>query len=181
MISQPNENFDKITTEQIVNKNILLNSNENSSHGELSQMIQNFDKMNTEEEIVESMTSTSKQIISENILPEKDFNIIVDKTNDFMFGLLDKWFNQKLVKQQVIEYFNNHNTSSHEIYNWLLNNQNSSNSVFLLGYFNCYGIETNESYKKAFDLFINASERDHILAQFFVGVCYQHGDGTKKN
>src|SRR6266498_1940743 len=76
---QQNESFDKITDQSIVN----------SSYGELSQMIQNFDKMNTEE-IVESMTSTSKQIVSQNILPEKDFNIIVDKTNDFIFGLINK-------------------------------------------------------------------------------------------
>src|SRR6266498_1663365 len=56
---QQNENFDKIT-DQITSKNISLNSIENSSHGELSQMIQDFDKMNMEE-IVGPMTSTSKQ------------------------------------------------------------------------------------------------------------------------
>src|SRR6266536_1562628 len=142
---QQNENFDKIT-DQIASKNISLNSIENSSHGELSQIIQNFDKMNTEE-IVESMTSTSKPIISQNILPEKDFNIIVDKTNDFIFGLINKGFDQN-PKQQVINYFSNYNTNSKEIYNWLLNNQNSSNSIFLHGFFNYYGIETSHNSEK---------------------------------
>ncbi|GET04586.1 kinase-like domain-containing protein [Rhizophagus clarus] len=35
--------------------------------------------------------------------------------------------------------------------------------------------------EKAFSLFINASEQEHILAQFFVGWCYNYGYGTIKN
>ncbi|GET04732.1 kinase-like domain-containing protein [Rhizophagus clarus] len=36
-------------------------------------------------------------------------------------------------------------------------------------------------YKEAFNLFINASEQDHVLAQFFVSDCYQNGYGIIKN
>ncbi|GBC32623.2 kinase-like domain-containing protein [Rhizophagus irregularis DAOM 181602=DAOM 197198] len=42
-------------------------------------------------------------------------------------------------------------------------------------------IETSENNKEAFDLFINASEQGHILAQFYVGLCYQSGCGTVKD
>ncbi|GBB86891.1 hypothetical protein RclHR1_13320005 [Rhizophagus clarus] len=31
------------------------------------------------------------------------------------------------------------------------------------------------------NLFINASEKNHVLAQYFVGKCYKHGYGTIKN
>ena len=63
----------------------------------------------------------------------------------------------------------------------LSNNQSSSNSIFLLGYFNFHGIETSINKEKAFNLFINASEKDHILAQYYAGECYLFGLGTKQN
>jgi TPR repeat protein len=63
----------------------------------------------------------------------------------------------------------------------LLNNQNNSGSIFLLGYFNYYGIGTTVDEKRAFSLFIDASEQDHILAQYFVGNCYELGSGITKD
>ncbi|PKY56236.1 hypothetical protein RhiirA4_476371 [Rhizophagus irregularis] len=47
MIYQKNKNVDK-KTDQITNENIVLNSIEESSDGELSQIIQEFDKVNNE-------------------------------------------------------------------------------------------------------------------------------------
>src|SRR5581483_11849383 len=105
---------------------------------------------------------------------------VVDEINAIIFRLFNKGVENNLIKQQVIEDFNNHNIKPQEIYNWLLNNQNSSNSIFLLGYFNYYGIETSKN-NEAFNLFINASEKNHILAQTFVGDCYFYGYETIKN
>ena len=34
---------------------------------------------------------------------------------------------------------------------------------------------------KAHNLFINTSERNHLLAQYYAGLCYQFGYGTTKN
>ncbi|POG65696.1 uncharacterized protein OCT59_024394 [Rhizophagus irregularis] len=155
---------------------IHLNTNNSESQGKLSQLIQNFNKMDTKE--IDNIVVSNKQ---EKFSTEKDFNIVVDKINDLIYKSYDKGIEGELAKEQVIEYFNNYNINSQEIYNWLLNNQVNSNSIFLLGYFYYYRIETSENNEKAFNLFINASENNHILAQSFVGECYQYGYGTIKN
>jgi TPR repeat protein len=48
-------------------------------------------------------------------------------------------------------------------------------------YFNYFGIGTNGNKEEAFNLFNKASERGHILAQYYVGLCYESGSGTVKN
>ncbi|POG65701.1 kinase-like domain-containing protein [Rhizophagus irregularis DAOM 181602=DAOM 197198] len=173
----------QLSDEQELNE-VPLSTNNSESQGDLSQLIQNFNKMNTKE--IDNIVVSSEQeiLLNEKDLKDfnrKDFSIIVDEINDLIYKLCNKGIEWKLVREQVIEYFNNYNTNSQEINNWLLNNQNNSNSIFLLGYFNFYVIETSRNYEKAFKLFINSSEKNHILAQSFVGGCYQYGNGTKKN
>ena len=82
--------------------------------------------MNTKE--IDSIAVSSRH---ENLLTEKDFNIIVDEINDLIVKIQIKAFDIKLEKQQVIDYFNNNNINLQEIYNWLLNNQNNSNAFCL--------------------------------------------------
>ncbi|EXX54087.1 uncharacterized protein OCT59_016289 [Rhizophagus irregularis] len=158
----------QISNEQELNET-SLSTNSSELQGDLSQLIQNFDKMNIKE-----IDPTA----IENFSTEKDFNILVDEINDLTYKLKNKGIGWKLEKQQTIEYFNNHNLNLQEFYNWLLTNQNSLNSIFILGYFNFHGIITSENSDKAFNLFINASEKNHALAQNFVGLCYDHGYGT---
>ncbi len=98
---QQNKNFDKIA-EQIANKDIMLNSAENSLHGELSQLIQDFDKMDTNE--VESMTSSSKQIVSQNILSENDLSITVNMLELKQVKILRKHLIYLLTHQKKIIY-----------------------------------------------------------------------------
>ncbi|EXX66379.1 uncharacterized protein OCT59_024435 [Rhizophagus irregularis] len=174
--NQKNETIDK-KTDQMTNKDIVLNSIEESSHRELSQIIQEFNKVNIKE-IMGSMTSISDEI---TCLPENDLSVIINNITEFIFEVMNKSNNLNLY-QKFLVYLINQNIDPQEIYDWLSNNQNyNSNSIFLLGFFNYYGIETSENKKLAFDLFINASELDHILAQYFVGYCYLFAVGTSPN
>ncbi|GES77923.1 kinase-like domain-containing protein [Rhizophagus clarus] len=109
------------------------------------------------------------------------FNIIIDEINELIFKLLNKGIEWQSLEDNVIDYLNDHNIKLQEIYNWLLINQNDSNFIFLLGYINHRGVGTNVNLKKAFNLLINASEQNHILAQYFVGNCYAYKSGTIKN
>ncbi|GET03179.1 kinase-like domain-containing protein [Rhizophagus clarus] len=136
---------------------------------------------NPELNIIKEIDSMTISCIQENLSIEKDFNVIVGKINDLIYELLNEACEFILVKQKVIKYFSDHIINTKDTYNWLLNNQISTNSIFLLGYFNFHGIITSENNKKAFNLFIIASEKNHILAQYFVGRCYENGYGTIKN
>ncbi|RGB36601.1 hypothetical protein C1646_652553 [Rhizophagus diaphanus] len=151
------------------NENLTPSSTENPLHGKVSQIIKNFNNTNTNEII---MMTTNNDISSENS------SIIVNEIVDIIFKEVNK---RNVTKPHVLDYLNNHSINSKEIYNWLLNNQNTSNFVFLLGYFNYVGIETIKNHEKAFNLFINASEEGHILAQYLVGHCYEFGDGIIRN
>ncbi|GET03252.1 kinase-like domain-containing protein [Rhizophagus clarus] len=119
--------------------------------------------------------------VQKNLSIEKDFNIMVDEINDFIYKLVNEALGYELTKQKVIEYFSDYNINTQETYNWLLNDQINANSIFLLGCFNLYGIVTSSNKENTFSLFICASEKNHTLAQFFVGDCYRYGNGTMKN
>jgi TPR repeat protein len=168
------ENSQLSNNQELDEAPLCINSSE--TQGELSQLIQNFNKMNTKE--FDAIAGSNNQ---EKLLTEKDFGRIIEEVNDLIFELLNKGTEWQLLQDQVIDYFNSHNIILQDIYNWLLYNQNISNSIFLLGYFNYRGIETSVNVMKAFNLFLNASEKNHILAHYFVGNCYQYGNGIIKN
>ncbi|GBB88264.1 hypothetical protein RclHR1_01480029 [Rhizophagus clarus] len=109
------------------------------------------------------------------------FEITINKIVDLILENLNDGKEELIVKQIIIKYLDNHNINSQLTYDLLLSNQNNSNFIFLLGYFNYYGILiTNINYEKAFNLFIK-SEQNHILSQYYIGICYEFGNGTTKN
>ncbi|GBC06318.1 hypothetical protein RclHR1_06770001 [Rhizophagus clarus] len=87
----------------------------------------------------------------------------------------------RVTKQHIFDYSKNYNIDLQEIYDWLLRNQNNTNYIFLLGYFNYRGIGTIKHDWKAFNLFFSASEQGHTLAQYHVGLYYEVGNETAKD
>ncbi|UZO03021.1 uncharacterized protein OCT59_023434 [Rhizophagus irregularis] len=158
---------------QISNKiNVDKHTINNSSCTELFQIIQHFSKINMKE------VEPSIKNINETIF-EGDLILIVDELVNLIFKEMNEEKDYKIIKKHVYNYINNHETNSQEIYNCILNNQNdSNNSIYLLGYFNYHGIETNINKQKAFKLYEKAAELENIAAQFsFINICiYEKGN-----
>ncbi|UZO03577.1 uncharacterized protein OCT59_023981 [Rhizophagus irregularis] len=149
----------QLSSEQKNNVEVPKNIIDNSLHGEMSQFIENFNNMSTEE--IEPLISSSN-----------NFNIMV---NEIILHLENTEMIRK--KHEVINYLNNHNKTPQEFYAWLLNNQNDSNSTFLLGVFNHFGIEVNVDEQKAFELYQNVANSGNVFGITSLGYCYVIGIG----
>ncbi|GBC02719.1 hypothetical protein RclHR1_04780006 [Rhizophagus clarus] len=155
-----------LSSKQLLKPNIEISeyiNDNNNLHEKICQIIQNFSRINMKElEPSISLKNTLDIMINEIIL------------------LLDDTGSER-EKHIIDDYCNNHSTTSQEIYDWLLNNQDKSNSVFLLGLFNYLGIETNIDRAKAFILYQKAANSGNIYGMCSLGSCYEFGIGTSIN
>ncbi|RGB40152.1 kinase-like domain-containing protein [Rhizophagus diaphanus] len=174
IISKDSSTNIQVLSDQQINVNtneVTNNTIDNPLYGEMSQIIQNFNKMNMSE-IVSSTSSSNKYILFEN-----NFSLIADK---IIKDILNKHINKKEI-QEILNYLKEQNTTPQEIYNWLLDNQNNSNYLDLLGNFYYSGIGTNINKQKAFELFQRAADLGNNIAYYDLGNCYRCGYGTDKD
>ncbi|POG65435.1 kinase-like domain-containing protein [Rhizophagus irregularis DAOM 181602=DAOM 197198] len=175
-ITTENDQTDKLNSklqnEQQVNDNIPNTTD--SVHGDLSQFINNFHKM----DIKETTSPTTSMDVNENIF-EEELRIVVDELVNHYLKEINEGKERNVRKQHIIDYVNNHN--SQEMYNWLLNNQNNPNNIFILGYFKYHGIETNTDKRKAFELYQKATKLNNSAAQHELINIYTYEDDEYKN
>src|SRR5436190_2234310 len=121
----------------------------------------------------EEMEFLAPSIINKTILSENNVGIIVNEIVDIF-----NTFDNNNFKQEVLNYLNNHNITLQEFYNWLINNQNDSNVIVILGEFNYFGIGTSVNEQTAFKLWQKAANLGNTVGTVFLGNCYQDGTGT---
>ncbi|POG77729.1 hypothetical protein GLOIN_2v1767566 [Rhizophagus irregularis DAOM 181602=DAOM 197198] len=117
-------------------------------------------------------------------------------TDDSLHGEIDSTF-----RKDILDYFSNYNIKSQEFYNWLLINQNNnSDYIFLLGYCNYNGIGTSVNKQKAVELFQQAANLSSTIgkwrifrwyhmaansgdsmAQYNLALMYKNGDNIDKD
>jgi TPR repeat protein len=137
-------------------------------------IIHNFDKIN-EKEIEPTI-----QNIHENIF-EEDFSIVINDLVNFYFKEVNEGKDKNERKQHILDCINNFKINLLEICNWLLNNQNDPNSIYLLGYFNCHGIGMDVNKQNAFELYQKAVELENNAAQFDLAILYMDRNDVDNN
>ncbi|EXX66399.1 Ste20p [Rhizophagus irregularis DAOM 197198w] len=159
----------QLSSEKLLKSNIEVPEKiiDNSLHEKMSQVIQTFSRINIKE-------------IEPSILT----NLII---NDFETMVIEIIFFLENIeterrKHEIIDYLNNYNITLQEIYYWLSINQNDSNSIFLLGLFNHFGIEISVNKQKAFELlYQNAANSGNVSGIISLGYCHEKGIGTNVN
>jgi TPR repeat protein len=147
------------SSEQLLKSNNEISENIINNE-KMSQIIQNFSRIEVKE---------MKPLMSLG----NNFEIVVNEIIHLLEGV-----EMVARRHKIINYLSNHNIVSKEIYDWLLNNQDNPNSVFLLGTFNHYGIEVNVNEQKAFELYQDAVNSGEVSGIFGLAYCYEIGIGT---
>ncbi|PKY28792.1 kinase-like protein [Rhizophagus irregularis] len=143
---------------QLSNSTVKISESTNSLNGELQFILNTKD--------IESSMSSSNQF-------ENNFDTIVTNT---MFNLFND--SDEIGKKKVLSYLNEQSITLQEINNLLLNNQNNSHSIYLLGKFNHLGIGISVDNKKAFKLYQKAADLGNLYGIYSLGDCYENGIGT---
>jgi TPR repeat protein len=129
--------------------------------------------------ITKEIEPTTKDI--HNVIFEEDLCFVIDEFVNIYFKEMNEGKEESVCKKNAFDYINKCNINLQEIYNWLLNNQNNSNSIYLLGYFNYHGIVIDVNKKKALKLYEKAAELENNMAQFKLVYMYKDGEGGRKN
>ncbi|GES97546.1 kinase-like domain-containing protein [Rhizophagus clarus] len=135
---------------------------------------------NPEPNITEEIDSMTTSSARKKLSIEKDFNIIVNEVNDLIYELLNKGIGRILIKQKVIEYFNDHNLDVQETYNCASGKNHTLAQIFLG---DCYkiGRGTIKNEKLTFEYYEKAANKNLSHGQTSIGYCYENGIGVKKD
>ncbi|GBC06383.1 hypothetical protein RclHR1_00680027 [Rhizophagus clarus] len=154
----------------------ISSSNINDSLYEISQIIQNFNKIN-----IKGIEPTTTNI-NKNIF-DQDLSIVIEELVGLILKELNEGVYNEVIKKHVINFIIDHGIISQEIYNYLLNNQNNSNFIYLLGYFYYHGIETNIDMQKAYELYQKAIKlnNNNVVARLDLAEMYILGKGVESN
>ncbi|CAB4387584.1 unnamed protein product [Rhizophagus irregularis] len=133
-----------------------------------------------------NQSSTSIQTNLSKDSSDSRFDIVndsfVDKLITFIIEKHDKGYTfdqiQQLIDQITLQ---SNQIIINDLINWLINNQDKADYIWLFGLFYYYGIGVEEDDNKAFELFSEAAENNYSIAQIYLAKCYNDGYGTEEN
>ncbi|PKK64960.1 kinase-like protein, partial [Rhizophagus irregularis] len=110
-----------------------------------------------------------------------DLSSLIDGLFDIYFKKMNEGNENDVLKKYVFDYFVHYKINPKEAYHWLLNNQDNSEFICLLGYFNYHGIGTDINKQKAFELNKKAAILGNDMALFHLYHSYYYGEGCNNN
>ncbi|CAG8527992.1 1780_t:CDS:2, partial [Racocetra fulgida] len=184
LISKEIENESKQSDRPSINEVYIGLNNINASYQDIL-----FTKLDTLEfrKYIETIFNVSSEI-SEPI----KFNDNNDNEQDPKIIFLDKLyltfydkFNKGLsVPSTIKNYISENGETEDNILKWLYLNKNEPKYICLRGIFYMWGIGTKEGKESSMNvlsLFLDAANRNDVVAQYFAGRCYEVGWDAKKN
>ncbi|CAG8554155.1 25528_t:CDS:2 [Gigaspora margarita] len=106
---------------------------------------------------------------------------VVDELMENFVDMKERGNQDETISRFINDFIIDNKRFPSQIYDWLLNNQNTPQYMTLLGYFYFDAIGTEEDLRKCFSLFLTASKMDYSIAQDLLADCYNYGFGTTKN
>ncbi|CAI2177644.1 14590_t:CDS:2 [Funneliformis geosporum] len=131
-----------------------------------------------------SPTTKTSEVYNNKNLSENDLRILVDEAVTFIFKeLTNKGKVQMLSDKPIIDFLKIEISHHLKFVKSMIGFQISKYFKFLFftWLFSFFGLETSKNYKKALDLFMLATRKNHTLAQCYVGICYDEGRGVAKD
>ncbi|GES80252.1 kinase-like domain-containing protein [Rhizophagus clarus] len=140
---------------------------------------------------IQQVVVTLKKIMSSHIQTNKDqtpkndgiTSIVVTGLITLIVKIINKGKSCDQHRQILDNFLSSlHGITIEKIYEWLNTNKTTdTNHMFFMGYLYFSGIGTKMNVKKAFDYFHQASLQCHTIAQYCLGICYEHGLGITIN
>ncbi|CAG8531169.1 16240_t:CDS:2 [Dentiscutata heterogama] len=106
---------------------------------------------------------------------------VVDELIENFVDMKERGNQDETISRFINDFIIDNKRFPSQIYDWLLNNQNTPQYITLLGYFYFDSIGIEEDLRKSFSLFLTASKMDYSIAQDLLADCYNYGFGTSKN
>ncbi|CAG8672331.1 4450_t:CDS:2 [Racocetra fulgida] len=176
-----------IENNEHINKELVNEGTQDNrpSIQEVAMELKNIIAQNIEINIEDIDNTKTLEILLDNAF---GINNVIDLKNDMilfvnnLYSTFSKLFNEGgSVSYIIINFISKHNKTPEEVFNWLFINNDNSKYILLLGLFYNWGIGTDKIDAESFDLFLNAATKGNVIAQYFVGRCYEVGWNTKKS
>ncbi|CAG8561355.1 25536_t:CDS:2 [Gigaspora rosea] len=135
------------------------------------------------------LNAAFNQNVSNNSVEQEDQQIASGPKDDDMarfvnelYSTFSKLFNEgRSVSNIIINSISKDGKKNEEVFKWLSEHDDNPKNICLLGLFYSWEIGTKKDNVNVLNLFLNAANSNDIIAQYFVGKCYEIGWNTRRN